>query len=497
MLTARGRAGLLLVGLAAAVAVLSPVSARAAPRLGVGGRSVQAVAAAGKRSRVAVRATIDRAPGSVVVIGRVTGPGSRVALQRRSSGRWVERASGAVRKHGFYELRSPESGAAGVFRVAALRGSRVIALSTVLRPSRRPVVVSSQLRSGVIEVHPGSVRVVSGSPASGNAVLRLPANASKVRAGRVLVENASASTAGMIAIVTRVKTLRGGVQELRTRPGALKDSYSSLNVDVSGTLASLAGSVVPEHSRFRADVSGSGLVGAVLPVQKSFSCKSQGRTFTVAAHVDLSSLNVGVIVDLSNVYASISLSGQPQIDLDATFTQAATCTAEYAAVLGIKGTPIRITLGPDFTLNPSGLIHAHFTWNPYFSFSASKGLFTRASTQTTYVNHGGLTVNGNAQLNANFDILDQAGGGGLNLKALVGPEVNATANLNQQGQLCVHAQSVWKANETGKAAGINFDLGTLTWGFDELIHYACTGGPNTGGGSTSGPGTTSLGLVDK
>ena len=116
-------------------------------------------------------------------------------------------------------------------------------------------------------------------------------------------------------------------------------------------------------------------------------------------------------------------------------------------MLGIKHTPLEVTLGPDFTLDPQGTITAYWTWNPYFSFTYSKGLFTGASTQTSFANHGGVALTGNAQLTANFAFLDKAGRW-PRLQGPIGPDVDASANLNQQGQLCVHAQDVWKAGVT-------------------------------------------------
>ena len=445
-------------------------------------------------------ATIDAAPGAVIVIGRVTGSKARVALEQRSHGRWVYRASGTLRKYGYFQLRWTDSPlpAGGLFRVAALTGARVIGLSGVLRPSARPLAVSSQLRPGAIEVRPGSVRVVSGSPTSGDAVLRLPPGDRTLRAGQVVVENASAESAGMIVVVKRAKKLRGGGEELWTAPGALKDAFSSFDADLSGTLASLSGSLTPSQSGdLRAEHSGSQSVGKLLPTQLTFSCKSQGRTFSLTSHVDFSSLQVGVIVDLSAGYVSISLSGQPTIDLNATFSQAATCTAEAAVVLGIKRTPLEVTLGPDFTLDSQGTITADWTWDPYFSFTYSKGVFTGASTQTSFANHGGLTITGNTQLTANFDFLDKVGGDGLDLQGLIGPEVDAFANVNNQGQLCVHAQNVWKAGATGSALGLHLDLGTLEWGFDNLVPFACTGGGNSGGsgGGGSPGGSSGYGLA--
>lgn len=173
-------------------------------------------------------------PGDRIAVSATAARPGRAVLERLGPKRlWVRVGQRPVQAGRAFSISFRQAGAGRVrLRVRVLAGRRVVAssrpISVRVRAQGRRVVP----RRPTLTLPPSAARTVSGDP-DGRQRVTLPAGMPAPARGRALVANASASSPGLLAIVTASRRNPSGTTTVTTRPAALDEVYRDYKVVAS------------------------------------------------------------------------------------------------------------------------------------------------------------------------------------------------------------------------------------------------------------------------
>ncbi|MFZ1926339.1 MAG: hypothetical protein WAU42_09380 [Solirubrobacteraceae bacterium] len=275
-----------------------------------------------------------------------------------------------------------------------------------------------------MSVSPRAASTVSGSPESGQTItLRREDPALKI--GSPLVEKPSASAPqGVLGVVSAIEQGAAGSEVVQLRPAALSEVFSSLQIEASGTLASVNSGAVTSQ----AHTAGLGLF------DPEFKCSGSAPTPNIG--VDLSSLRYIFDIDVPNSI-DVFIGGSPTFSLGFEFPAQASCSASLTVKVPLADTGLELEIGPEFSVQAGGLATAGFTWKPKLTFA-----FFRSRTGSgnydihKFTNGGNIEFGGTAGISASLALkVGVSEFGRVGIDGSIGPSLEATVS-DSGGQTC-------------------------------------------------------------
>ncbi len=458
-----------------------------------------------------VSAIVDIAGPDVIAAGSARGVtrdmNVRVELQQLDGRRWETRASGRLRSADFTVVWRHFHGGTARFRVAIAHGRSVLAVSqtkTVPNRGKASTAVQTTLRPSTATAPASNVISVASLP-DGTQTVVLAAGAHVPKKGTIFVANASAREPGALGTVISAKAHANGRVWLVLRKSSLEAAYSSFSIEVDGTLGSLASQrSVTGHEQARVNDSGNVGLDALDDVQ--FSCMNPATQLTVTHSINLSSVEVRVVVEAPSIsdpftkpYILFDIHGQPKFDFGVTFTGKESCTADTTIAIPIADTPLEIEIGPDFTLSASGAVGVNFSWSPFVAFGFARGIGTPSENWTAFTNEGSTTFSGQAKVSLALMLdVGLSLAGHVGIQGSLGPDITGTVSASSAtNQACLTVDGQFDADLSAYAKvffdNFSFTIGSFTWPKSPFpLYHGCSGGGGSGGGSSGGSGGTSV-----
>ena len=321
--------------------------------------------------------------------------------------------------------------------------------------------------------------VTAGPAGSRTVVLEAGSRAPKV-GGALLVPVSAAAPQGLFGVVTAAVHRPDGSTALTTGPAALSDIYSMLEIQASGSLASVT--ATPLRAQ--------GHIASLEPLR--LSCSGAAPAPNLA--VDLSGLNYTFTLDLPNDIG-FQLSGTPQFTLGLSLPAQVSCSGQVIASIPLGKTGLFIEIGPQVSISAGGDVAASFTWAPRLTYGFYRTRSGAGDSDTHALTSGdnnfGFTGSGGISISLALRIAISAGGQ-AGVEGTLGPTLSAAVTHSTvTGQTCRSVDGSADADLDAYAkilfANWTFELAHVTF-WQHHFSDTCTGGAANG----TGAGTSSL-----